>query len=205
MTMTQGHMVEKRLKTPRAAAIAGIIFAVLLAASIVLVRLAVVSDPLEAGKWLVDGSRRTAAVVGVNLVPFAGIAFLWFMGVIHDRLGEREDRFLATIFLGSGLLFVAMLFASAAVAIGLFAMFHAPPANAVENETWTLRRQMGFALLDLFALRMAAVFLISTSTIAFRTGPSCCIRLRALCQSTHPLVGVPGQRGSANQKPARGT
>jgi len=45
-------------------------------------------------------------------LPFAGIAFLWFIGVLRDRLGELEDRFFATVFLGSGLLFLAMLFAS---------------------------------------------------------------------------------------------
>jgi lauroyl/myristoyl acyltransferase len=51
----------------------------------------------------------------MNLVPFAGIAFLWFIGVLRDRLGEFEDRFFSTVFLGSGLLFLAMLFASASL------------------------------------------------------------------------------------------
>ena len=55
------------------------------------------------------------------MVPFAGIAFLWFIGVVRDRIGEREDKFFATVFLGSGLLFVAMLFAAAAVLGGLIA------------------------------------------------------------------------------------
>ena len=59
--------------------------------------------------------------VALNLIPFAGIAFLWFVGVVRDRVGEREDRFFATVFLGSGLLFVAMLFVGAAVAGGLIA------------------------------------------------------------------------------------
>ncbi len=54
--------------------------------------------------------------VSLNLVPFAGIAFLWFIGVLRDRIGEREDRFFATVFLGSGLLFVAMMFVAVAVA-----------------------------------------------------------------------------------------
>ena len=59
--------------------------------------------------------------VALNLIPFAGIAFLWFVGVLRDRIGEREDRFFATVLLGSGLLFVAMLFIGAAVAGGLIA------------------------------------------------------------------------------------
>ena len=51
-------------------------------------------------------------------MPFAGIAFLWFIGVVRDRLGGHEDKLFATVFLGSGLLFLAMLFASAALAGG---------------------------------------------------------------------------------------
>ena len=53
--------------------------------------------------------------IALNLVPFAGIAFLWFIGVLRDRIGEREDRFFATVFLGSGLLFVAMIFVAAGI------------------------------------------------------------------------------------------
>jgi len=165
----QSTMTSKGLKTPRAAAIAGIIFSVLLATSIVLVRLSISSDPAEAGKWLSDGSRRTSVIVAVNLIPFAGIAFLWFIGVIRDRLGEREDRFFATVFLGSGLLFIAMLFASAALTVGMLTSFHAAPSTAAETGIWDLGRQATFAFLNVFAMRMAAVFIISTSAIALRT------------------------------------
>ena len=98
------------MQAPRAAAIAGILFAVLLITSIMLLRLSVPADPLEAGEWL--QTRANTVALALNLVPFAGIAFLWFIGVLRDRLGEREDRFFATVFLGSGLLFLAMLFFS---------------------------------------------------------------------------------------------
>ena len=109
----EADLIRARLKTPRAAAIAGILFSVLLIAGLLLFRLSVRADPLEAGAWLRTSSNTIA--LGLNLVPFAGIAFLWFIGVLRDRLGELEDRFFATVFLGSGLLFLAMLFASAPV------------------------------------------------------------------------------------------
>jgi hypothetical protein len=67
------------------------------------------------GGWLTDPDRRNAVRVALNLVPFAGIAFLWFVGVIRSRLGAQEDQFLATVLLGSGLLFVACLFGAAAL------------------------------------------------------------------------------------------
>jgi hypothetical protein len=47
------------------------------------------------------------------------------IGALRDRLGEFEDRFFATVFLGSGLLFLAMLFASAAVAAGIIIAYAA--------------------------------------------------------------------------------
>ena len=87
----EADLIRARLKTPRAAAIAGIQFSVLLIAVLLLFRLSVRADPLEAGAWLKTSSNTIA--LALNLVPFAGIAFLWFIGVLRDRLGELEDRF----------------------------------------------------------------------------------------------------------------
>jgi len=53
------------------------------------------------------------------LAPLAGITFLWFIAVVRDRMGQQEDRFFASVFLGSGLLFIAMYFAAIGVAVGL--------------------------------------------------------------------------------------
>ncbi len=97
---------------PRAVAISGIVFAVLYMVSLVLIRIAVPADPTEPGLWLADPSFRSWVRVALDLVPFTGIAFLWFMAVLRNRIGVLEDRFFATVFLGSGLLFVAMLFAA---------------------------------------------------------------------------------------------
>ena len=108
------------LRTPRAAAIAGIAFSVLLITALALLR---VSVPAKSGRPRRVADRfgkRTAVAIGLNLLPFAGIAFLWFIGVVRDRIGEGEDRLFATVFLGSGLLFVGMTMLTAgAVAVGL--------------------------------------------------------------------------------------
>ena len=109
------------LRTPRAAAYAGIIFSVLMISALVLLRLSIPAHPGDVGTWLTDSGRRAAVAIGLNFIPFAGIAFLWFIGVVRDRIGEREDRFFASVFLGAGLLFVAMLFVAAAVSGGLIA------------------------------------------------------------------------------------
>ncbi len=108
------------LTTPRAAAVAGIAFAVLLGTSIALLRLSLPETAASTPDELTPG-RRTAVTVALNLVPYAGIAFLWFIGVIRDRIGDFEDRFFATIFLGSGLIFLTLLFSASAMAGGLIA------------------------------------------------------------------------------------
>src|SRR6188508_287763 len=122
----QRTLTRAGLKTPRAAAIAGMLFSVLLIVVFALLRSAVPADPQEPGSWLNTDSGKIA--LALNLVPFAGIAFLWFIGVLRDRLGEHEDRFFATVFFGSGLLFLAMLFASAAIAGSLLVSYGAMPA-----------------------------------------------------------------------------
>ncbi len=157
------------LRTPRAAAVAGIMFSLLLISSLVLLKLSVPADPATAGAWLSDPGRRRAVSIALGLLPFAGIAFLWFIGVVRDRIGEHEDRFFATVFLGSGLLFVAMLFVAAAVAGGLIADAVARGPASAAPDTLVLGRRVTTLLLNVYAMRMAAVFTITTVTIALRT------------------------------------
>ncbi len=161
-------LTSAQLRAPRAAAIAGKLFSILLITSFVLLRFLVPADPLEAGAWL--RTRANTVALALNLVPFAGIAFLWFMGVLRDRLGEREDRFFATVFLGSGLLFLAMLFFSAAVAGGIIIAFLAEPERLLGSATFTFGRAITYEIMNVYAIKMAGVFMIATSTLALRTG-----------------------------------
>ena len=154
------------LRTPRAAAVAGIIFSVFMITALVLLRISVPAHPGEVGTWLTSSGKRAAVAIGLNLIPFAGIAFLWFIGVVRSRVGEREDRFFATVFLGSGLLFVAMLFVAAAVSGGLIA---GASAGLPDSGTLALARNITSSLLNVYSMRMAAVFTLTTVTIARRT------------------------------------
>ncbi|HEV8194189.1 MAG TPA: hypothetical protein VGP82_22295 [Ktedonobacterales bacterium] len=160
---------REALRTPRAAAIAGIIFSVLLTFSLLIIRLAVSASSRDVGTWLSDPVHKNAVVFALNLIPFAGIAFLWFIGVVRDRMGEHEDRFFATVFLGSGLLFVAMLFASAAVGGVLAATASSGIVGPTVTAVWQFGRQVTYNLLTIYAMRMAGVFMIATATITLRT------------------------------------
>jgi len=164
------HITAASLRTPRAAAVAGILFSLLLGLALVLIRLSVPVEPTEAGQVLSDPDRRSTIEFALGLVPFAGIAFLWFIGVIRDRIGEREDRLFATVFLGSGLLLVGMLFVAAAVAGGLIAAGGSTSSDAASSETWNLGYQVTFTLINVYAMRMGAVFAITTASIGKRSG-----------------------------------
>jgi hypothetical protein len=159
----------RSLKTPRAAAAAGIIFAILFTTSVGLIRLAIPEtlEGEEATAWLQTGADRVR--LGLTLAPFAGIAFLWFMGVIRDRLGRLEDQFFSTVFYGSGLLFLAMVFASAAVAGGLMSGYAIDPEAITAGGVDTFGRTVIYTITNVYAIRMAGVFMLSLGTIWVRT------------------------------------
>jgi len=161
-------LTRANLKTPRAAAIAGMMFSVLLLGALLLLRNSVPDDPREPGAWL--NSESNTVALAINLVPFAGIAFLWFIGVLRDRLGASEDKFFATVFFGSGLLFLGMLFAAAAVAGALIISFETAPAQLIESATFHFARAAAYSMMNVYTVKMAGVFMVTTSTIAIYTG-----------------------------------
>ncbi len=154
--------VQRELRTPRAAGVAGIAFGVLFITSVVLIRLALNKG---FGPGPLVGVRPRLAVAGLYLVPFAGIAFLWFIAVVRNAIGEREDKFFATVFLGSGLLFIAMLFAGAAAGGALTAGKSFGTVSQTYPATAAFARSFAYALLFVYATKAAGVFVMSTSTL----------------------------------------
>ena len=167
--MAQGKIITRaNLKTPKAAAVAGILFSVLLIAILWLLRRSIPADPLEAGAWL--AADRGTVTFALNLIPVAGILFLWFIGVLRDRLGTHEDRFFATVFLGSALLFLGMLFCAAAVIGAIVLTFTIQPNEMLNSATLHVARAFSYNLINVYAIKMACVFMISTSTVTIYTG-----------------------------------
>jgi hypothetical protein len=157
-------LTARRWRSRRSAAIAGIVFAVLLLAALTMIRIALSESSLEALQT--DAQRRDLIRLSLHLVPFAGIAFLWFIGVVREQLGNVEDRLFSTVFLGSGLLFLAMLFIGAVNSTSLLAMLAGPNPNA---ELFAYSRSSTQTLISVYAMRMAAVFTLSVSTVGLRT------------------------------------
>jgi hypothetical protein len=158
--------VEKRLRTPRSAALAGIAFAVLLGTAYILLRMSIPEDPTDT-RWV---SERVGYVkFALGLVPFAGVAFLWFMGVVRDRIGDNEDRFFSTIYTGTGGLFLAMVFVSAAAAGSLRVTDGTVADVMFDSGIYTFGRAIAFQISNVYSIRMAAVFMMSLATVGLRT------------------------------------
>ncbi len=168
MTETPGASKRQSLKTPRAAAIAGIIFSVLYGTSMVLINSSLPHEPTAFLAWLEADT--TTVTLALNLIPFAGIAFLWFIGVIRDLMSDMEDRLFATVFLGSGLLFLALTFIGAALAAGLLSSYAIESSILIQSGVLTYSRMVLYHVFNIYAIRMAGVFMISLASILLRTG-----------------------------------
>ena len=164
-----GHVPpqERASRSPRSAGIAGVLFAILFATSVTILYVSVGGVGRDTGQWL--GERAGWVEFALGLMPFAGIFFLWFIGVVRARLGRFEDQFFATVFLGSGLIFVAMVFVATGVAGALLAGYARDPTGFAGSTTYYLARDIVTQLFSIYALKMAAVFLLSQATLWLRT------------------------------------
>lgn len=153
----------------RAAGVAGILFAILYTASLLLLldRQPANASVAVLAAWITDNEQRW--FIGLQMIPFAGIAFLWFLATIRNRIGRREDQFLATVFIGSGLLFVAMTFVGGAAAAAPVTL-KSLSGSAVDADAATIGRGIAYALYFVYGIKMAAVFILVSSTIGLRSG-----------------------------------
>jgi hypothetical protein len=168
MAETQSHISYQPLRTPKAAAFAGIGFAVLEITSVAILQTTIPADSLLSPGWLAAGAPKITLALG--LLPFAGIAFLWFMGVLRDRLGHLEDQFFSTLFFGSGLLYLAMTFATATIAGGLISVYAFDQELLFSSGLLVFGAAVVFKFNNVYAVRMAGMFMMVLGTIWVRTG-----------------------------------
>ncbi len=119
------------------------------------------------GDWLKQYGDTASFAIG--LVPFAGIAFLWFMGVPRDLLGHLEDQFFSTVFIGSGLLFLGMVFIWAAIGATIVYGYSVNPELLIEGGFYMMGRKLMRNIIAIFAMRMAGVYVFSSGAVWFRT------------------------------------
>ena len=161
--------IQKGVRSPRSAAFAGIVYSVLMISGMLLTTnmFSYVPDEIDRN-WLLEQAD-TAKLV-VTLIPFAGLAFLWFTGVVRDHLGEREDRFFSTIFLGSGIISIVLLFVWGGTAGALFGVLTIAAELPIDNDIFVFGFAFMNEIMSSYALRMAGVYMFSIGTIWTRTG-----------------------------------
>lgn len=140
----------------------------LFGATLILIRVKMPEGVGDSAEWL--DSQKGGISTATKLMPFAGITFLWFIGVVRDNLGRYEDRFFASVLLGSGLLFLAMMFVSTAVAAALVGINAGVTDPAAHVEVIAFGKMIVVSAARTYAIRMAAVFMISLATIWLKTG-----------------------------------
>ena len=150
----------------------GVIQAVLLLVSFgLLTRIPGPKSPeAEFVEFYQSDKRQLVVLVGLYLMPFAAIAFLWFAVALRmwlARSSATQDALLSNVQLVSAIVFIALFLAGAAASTVLaisveFSDYPVDPAAARQFP------QFGSALLLVFAMRMAAMFVLTTSGIARR-------------------------------------
>jgi hypothetical protein len=165
------ELTRRELRSPRTAAIAGIFYSILIFSVMILTRRAANVQPEQVTREYLETWSGTFSLV-LLMVPFAGIAFLWFTGVIRDRLRDREDRFFATIFFGSGIIYVLLIFLWGAI-LGTIMRMASLEARGVIQIFSTDVLTFGLILMNEihgnFALRMAGVYMSAVGTMWNRT------------------------------------
>ena len=117
-------------------------------------------------------SASVPSLVGLYVMPFAAIAFMWF--IVALRMWEafsvrRENLLFSNLQLVSGILYVAMLSVGAAAqgVLAASAVYASGPIDPVVARQFPL---YGSTVMIVFAIRMAAIFVFTTSNIGRSAG-----------------------------------
>jgi len=161
--------VRRALSSVESAALSGLAAAVLLSLSVYLLgRQPGVRSSTEDLAWYTDSGNRFTVFLGLNLAALGVVAFLWFMAVVRRRLGDQEDQFFATVFVGSGIAFAMLTITAAVCAAAPTFVVHFGDRADLEESTVALAHGLWFGIWGVGASRMAGVFMAVTSTIGMR-------------------------------------
>ncbi|MFZ4519259.1 MAG: hypothetical protein ACOYOP_12775 [Microthrixaceae bacterium] len=163
--------LRSRLASIEAAAVAGIVCAAGWSLSLrgLLATPDLGATDREITRFYSDPSNGTAALVWVQVLVLSTIAFLWFVGVVRGRVGDREPKLFGTVFLGSAVLLAGLMFLGATLlaAPGVLVALTdtAPDPGAV-----SLLRAAAAVVLSVFLPRVATLVMFSTASLGRVTG-----------------------------------
>lgn len=160
-------MWRRRAASVEAAAVTGVLFAVLYAASLWLIQSALPEWDATAGRVAAQIARsdaRTAMTAGYALAPFAAIAFVWFVAVIRRRI-PSEDRFVSTVFVAGSTVFVVVYLIAISVLAAPFSVEATQDINFLEPETLVVLRSIAYGLLFVVGTRIQALIILSATAV----------------------------------------
>lgn len=162
---------HERSRSIESAAIAGVVYAVFALVALLLLRQIpdLTGTDQEVTQWYADRGHQTTLLVALNLVSISAVAFLWFVAVIRRRIGDREDRFFATVFLGSAILYAALYMVGAVAAAAPALAVSLLDGGSVDKAAATISTGIASGLLLVVGPRIQAVFILTTSTVFLRT------------------------------------
>ena len=175
VTATTGTPPDAAVGYARLTGLLGVAFAVLLAVGLVLVHR---SPSLGASDgdytaFYGDGGRTVLVTVGLYLVPFAGIAFLWHMTTVRLLIRELSPAPSAIPYglqVVSGGLFVGLLFAGSAAAGAVALLQDLGDGSVPGPDVGRSLSGVGYALVFVYAVRMAGMYAITTTTLLLHAG-----------------------------------
>ena len=166
-----GHgPLRRRFASIEAAAVAGIICAAGWSLSLrgMLAAPGISASDAEIERFYADASATRPMMVWLQVLVFSTIAFLWFVGVIRSRLGDREPKLFGTVFFGASVLLAGLLFVGASLLAApsvLVVAGHKMPSP----DAASLTRATAAIVLSVFAPRIATLVMLSTASLGRAT------------------------------------
>jgi hypothetical protein len=163
--------MKRRFASIEAAAIAGIICAIGWSLSMrgLLSAPGIGAPDAEIERFYRDPSHGTAAVIWLQVLVFSTIAFLWFVGVVRGRLGDREPKLFGTVFLGASILLAGLVFVGAAF-LAAPSVLVAVGGKTPSPDAASLSRAGAAVVLSVFVPRIAMLVMFSTASLGRATG-----------------------------------
>jgi hypothetical protein len=163
-----GAAAQATARIARTAGWSGLLFAGLLVASLLLVsRVPGLGDSDAAYRSFYAGGAETLTVVGLYLVPFAGIACLWHMIATRTLMQVRRPGSWTEVphwlHLAASVIFVCLLFAGTAAvgAVALLTEFSSAPLPG--PDVARALSSLGYALVFVYGVRAAGMYMLTTT------------------------------------------
>lgn len=165
------NRMRARLASIEAAAVAGLVCAVgwSLALRGLLATPGIGAPAEEVERFAADPANATAVVAWLQVLVFSTIAFLWFVGVVRGRIGDREPKLFGTVFFGASILLAALLFVGATL-LAAPSLQIALAGTTPDPEAAALLRAAAAGVLSIFLPRIAMLVMFSTASLGRATG-----------------------------------